>query len=151
MKDHDHELEGMLRTLRWRKACPEFLQRSLDAALAEHTAAQSAGLVHRVNHPESRTKPKTAVLSTLLDIVPRPLRWPLAACWLLSLFFRLSTPDPVPASVSESLARLPQVDPAVLLAQLDEQHRLLAELIEQLHRRHADPAEAYSPGRSPLP
>lgn len=151
MKDHDHELEDTLRTLRWRRVSPEFLQSSLDAVLAQHAVVQRASPVHRVNHPEQRAKPWAAILSTLINFVPRPLRWPMAACWLLSLFFRLSTPDPVPASVSESLARLPQVDPAVLLTQLDEQHRLLADLIEQLHRRHADPAEAYSPGRSPLP
>lgn len=151
MNDPDHELEGTLRAMRWRRASPEFLQRSLETALAGHKAAQSASPVDVVASNDRRTKPKPAILGTLLNFVPRPIRWPLAACWLLSLFFRLSTPDPVPPSLRESLAHLPQVDPVVLLAQLDEQHRILAELIEQLHSRHNDPPVIFTPGRSPLP
>jgi hypothetical protein len=71
-------------------------------------------------------------MRTLLALIPRPLRLPLAACWLLALYFRLTTPEAIPQSTLETYAKLPPVTPAQLLAHLEHAERLANELLEQL-------------------
>lgn len=145
MNDPDHDLEAALRAMHWRKPAQESLQSGLSAALAEHRRLQ------KTTAAGPKAKTRTPLLALMWNFVPWQIRWPLAACWLLSLFFKLSTPDPVPPSLRDSLARLPQVDPVVVLAQLDEQQRLLAQLIEELHR-HRDVTPVSIPaGPPPLP
>jgi len=106
------DLEQTLRTLRWRDPPQEFLARVLDDAQRERV---------RVVSPKS-----------WLAFIPRPLRLPLAACWLLALYFRLTTPEAIPQSTLENYAKLPPVTPAQLIAHLAEAKRLADELLEQL-------------------
>lgn len=105
--------EQTLRQLRWRDPPPEFLSRVLDDALRER---------------ERATTPR----KSLLAFIPCPLRLPLAACWLLALFFKLTTPEAIPQSTLENYAKLPPVTPAQLLAHLELTERLVHELAEQL-------------------
>jgi hypothetical protein len=123
--------EQTLRTLRWRDPPPEFLQQTLDEALRERGKVVLSFSSDRVRQTTSRShwlKP----LSTLLALIPRPLRLPLAACWLLALYFRLTTPETIPQSTLETYAKLPPVTPAQLLAHLEHAERLAHELLEQL-------------------
>ncbi|MDZ4401457.1 hypothetical protein [Prosthecobacter sp.] len=121
--------EQMLRSLRWRQPPPEFLRHTLAAALAEREKVVQSFSSHRSAKPHNhRLKP----LSTLLALIPRPIRWPLAACWLLAFFFRLTTPEAIPQSTLEKYAKLPPVTPAQLLAHLEHAERLAHELLEQL-------------------
>ncbi len=105
------DVEQSLRTLRWRDPPPEFLKHSLEVALAESNRKRR--------------------LSTWLAFIPRPLRLPLAACWLLALYFRLTTPEAIPQSTLQNYAKLPPVTPAQLIAHLAETERLAHELLEQ--------------------
>lgn len=104
--------EQTLRTLRWRDPPPAFLKTSLETALAE-----------------SRQHRKPRVIGWLA-FIPRPLRLPLAACWLLALYFRLTTPEAIPQSTLENYAKLPPMTPAQLIAHLAETERLANELAE---------------------
>ena len=71
--------------------------------------------------------------AAVLAFIPRPLRLPLAACWLLALFFHLTTPAAVPQATLDALAKLPAPPtPAQLLAHLEEAERLAHECLEQL-------------------
>lgn len=105
--------EQTLRTLRWRDPPPAFLQQTLELALAE-----------------SRQRRKNRVIGWL-TFIPRPLRLPLAACWLLAFYFRVTTPEAIPQSTLENYAKLPPVTPAQLIAHLAEAKRLADELLEQ--------------------
>lgn len=107
------DIETTLRAQRWRGPPPGFLDRVLDVALEE-----------------SKSRPWPFAL---LAFIPRPLRLPLAACWLLALFFRLTTPEAVPQGTLDALAQLPTPPtPAQLLAHLEQAERLAHELFEQL-------------------
>jgi hypothetical protein len=103
--------EQTLRTLRWRDPPPEFLARVLANAHRERECAASR--------------------KSWLSFIPRPLRLPLAACWLLALYFRLTTPEAIPQATLQNYAKLPPVTPAQLLAHLAEAERLAHELLEQ--------------------
>jgi hypothetical protein len=103
--------EQTLRTLRWRDPPPEFLKHSLEVALAES---------NRKRH-----------VFAWLAFIPRPLRLPLAACWLLAFYFRFTTPEAIPQATLENYAKLPPVTPAQLIAHLAEAKRLADELLEQ--------------------
>ncbi len=110
------DIETTLRAQRWRDPPPEFLERVLDHAL------QNVPVPNR----------KWRVLEWLA-FIPRPLRLPLAACWLLAFFFRVTTPEAIPQSTLESYAKLPPMTPAQLLANRQQIERLADEL---LHPRH---------------
>lgn len=107
--------EQTLRTLRWRDPPPAFLEHTLDRALAE-----------------SRQHRKPRVIGWLA-FIPRPLRLSLAACWLLALYFRLTTPEAIPQRTLENYAKLPPMTPAQLIAHRETTERLAQELAEQ-HR-----------------
>lgn len=106
------DIESTLRTQRWRDPPPAFLQRILEDAVAP--------------------KQKSRVLAWL-SFIPRPLRLPLAACWLLAFFFRMTTPEAIPQSTLNSYAKLPPMTPAQLLANRKHIEQLAHEL---LHPRH---------------
>jgi hypothetical protein len=129
--------EQTLRTLRWRDPPPAFLQQTLDLALAE--SRQRSGVLQpsgALREPEDARKRRRAAplqnaFAWLIAFIPRPLRLPLAACWLLAFYFRLTTPEAVPQSTLENYAKLPPVTPAQLIAHLAEAKRLAHELLEQ--------------------
>lgn len=134
---NDEDLEHSLKSLHWRSAKPDFLQRTLDAALAERRAVAKvsdlAGAEHR--------KPQRRSLASLFAFIPKPLRLPLAACWLLALFFKLSTPDPISVQTREAIAHMPDIDPKQLLAKLEEEQRLTTTLLAELDAHHRSPAD----------
>jgi len=115
--------EQTLRTLRWRDPPPEFLKQTLETALAES----------RQHSRQDAAPARKRHLVAWLAFIPRPLRLPLAACWLLAFYFRLTTPEAIPRSTLENYAKLPPVTPAQLIAHLAEAERLAHELLEQ-HR-----------------
>lgn len=123
--------EQTLRTLRWRDPPPEFLKQTLEMALAEsrqrHGVRRSSGALREPEYARKRHR------LAWLALIPRPLRIPLAACWLLAFYFRLTTPEAIPQSTLENYAKLPPVTPAQLIAHLAEAKRLADELLEQ-HR-----------------
>lgn len=142
----NHDIETQLRAQRWREPPPQFLDQVLRAALEEsrqrpgerqpsgarerlqaHEKLQGIGALQDASAPNKRP--------WLLSVafIPRPLRLPLAACWLLALFFRLTTPEAVPQATLDQLAKLPApLTPAQLLAHLEHAERLAHELLEQL-------------------
>jgi len=125
------DLEQTLRSLRWRDPPPEFLKQTLDEALREREKV----VLSFSSHPLLQTPPSPHLLkpmSALLALIPRPLRLPLAACWLLALFFKLTTPEAIPQSTLENYAKLPPMTPAQLFAHLELTERLAHELLEQL-------------------
>jgi hypothetical protein len=140
--------EQTLRTLRWRDPPPEFLKHSLEVALAESRQSRDCGRVRRSSGafecpPDSAKLQRAGALqaapaparkrrvSAWLAFIPRPLRLPLAACWLLAFYFRLTTPEAIPQSTLENYAKLPPVTPAQLIAHLEHAERLAHELLEQ--------------------
>jgi hypothetical protein len=140
------DVEQSLRTLRWRDPPPEFLKHSLEVALAE--ARERPGVRRSSGAfecpPDSAKLQRAGALQDAdalnrkrpffawLAFIPRPLRLPLAACWLLALYFRVTTPEAIPQSTLENYAKLPPVTPAQLIAHLAEAERLAHELLEQL-------------------
>ncbi|MBN8420261.1 MAG: hypothetical protein J0L73_15190 [Verrucomicrobia bacterium] len=110
------DLESTLRAQRWRDPPQEFLERTLAAAVEARAVA--------------------AKRRSLLAFIPRPLRLPLAACWVLAFFFRVTTPEAIPQSTLDSCAKLPPLKPAQLLANLKQIEQLADEL---LHSRHNGP------------
>jgi len=110
------DIESTLRAQRWRDPPPEFLERVLDRAL-QNVAAPA----------------RTSRLLALFAFIPRPLRLPLAACWLLAFFFRVTTPEAIPQSTLESYAKLPPMTPAQLLANRQQIERLADELLQPQH------------------
>ena len=124
------DLEQTLRSLRWRDPPLEFLKQTIDEALRERkkvVLSFSSDSARNSSASSHWLKP----LSTLLALIPRPLRLPLAACWLLALFFKLTTPEAIPQSTLENYAKLLPVTPAQLIAHLAEAERLAHELLEQ--------------------
>lgn len=108
----NHELETQLRALRWRDPPPEFLARVLDAA--------------------QRERARVMKRKKWLAFIPAPLRIPLAACWLLAFYFKITTPEAVPAATLENYAKLPPMTPAQLIAHREITERLAHELAEQI-------------------
>ncbi|MGV3662092.1 MAG: hypothetical protein ACO1TE_18040 [Prosthecobacter sp.] len=140
------DIETQLRAQRWRDPPPEFLEEVLRVALEESrqrpgvrrpsgafgslqacAKLQRAGALQDAAAPKNRPWPLA-----LLAFIPRALRLPLAACWLLALFFHLTTPVAVPQSTLDDLARLPAPIPEEILAHLEQAERLAHELLEQL-------------------
>ncbi len=115
--------ESILRAQRWRDPPPEFLENVLSAALA--ASRREAAAPKRKPH-----------VFAWLSFIPRPLRLPLAACWLLAFFFRITTPEAVPQSTLNSYAKLPPLTPAQLLSSRKQVERLAHEL---LHPQHHGP------------
>ena len=128
MNDSDEDIERSLKTMQWKRPSPAFLQETLELALAER-----------------RTQSFT--FGALLRSIPAPIRWPLAACWLLSFFFKLATPDPIPAATKTAIAQMPASNPELMLAQLDYQKRLTADWLDELFHSHSNNKSA----RDPLP
>ena len=137
--------EQTLRTLRWRDPPPAFLQQTLELALAEsrqhfgvrrassalERPSDSAKLQRSGALQDAPAPARKRRLFAWLAFIPRPLRLPLAACWLLAFYFRLTTPEAIPQSTLENYANLPPVTPAQLIAHLAEAKRLADELLEQ--------------------
>ena len=127
------DAETTLRTLRWRDPPPEFLKQTLDLALADSRQCpgvlQPSGAFRELEDAPA-TNRKSHLLAWLA-FIPRPLRLPLAACWLLALFFKLTTLEAIPQSTLENYAKLPPVTPAELLAHLEYAERLAHEIIDQ--------------------
>lgn len=122
--------EQVLRSLRWRDPTPEFLKHTLDEALRERKKVVLSFNSGRAREtPPASHRPKA--MSTLLALIPRPLRLPLAACWLLALFFKFTTPEAIRQNTLENYAKLLPVTPAQLIAHLAEAKRLAHELLEQ--------------------
>lgn len=143
---NDEDLEHSLKSMRWRKPSPEFLHRSLQAALDERTNVErvSNSLACSSSFELDRGEFKTRRTSLRLPksfYIPKPLRLPLAACWLLALFFKLNTPDPISAQTRESIAHMPAIDPKQLSAKLEEEQRLTATLLAELDLHHRSPAD----------
>ncbi len=131
--------EPTLRTLRWRDPPPEFLQQTLEMALAESRqrlgVRRSSGAFEcpsdSAKLQQAPAPARKRQLFAWLAFIPRSLRLPLAACWLLALYFRVTTPEAIPQSTLENYAKLPPVTPAQLIAHLAEAERLAHELLEQ--------------------
>jgi hypothetical protein len=135
------DVETTLRAQRWRDPPPEFLERVLGTALEE--TRQRPGVRRSSGAFEclpAYAKPHGAAAphrtQRLLAFIPRPLRLPLAACWLLAFFFRITTPEAIPQSTLDSYAKLPLMTPAQFLANLKQVERLADEL---LHPQHYGP------------
>lgn len=122
-------LEQHLRSLKRRPPPTEFLERTLSVALTERRQIGNASPEKPSQMDGRNNKP----LLALLSFVPRPIRWPLAACWLLSLLFRMSTPETIPASTAVSVGRMTPPDPKALLVHLKNAERLAHELLDQHH------------------
>ena len=141
------DIESTLRAQRWRDPPPEFLERVLGEAL--EASRQRLGVLQpsgafreqenarkhqRTSALQNPTAPaRTSRLRALLAFIPRPLRLPLAACWLLAFFFRVTTPEAIPQATLDSYARLPPMTPAQLLANRQQIERLADELLHPQH------------------
>jgi hypothetical protein len=141
----DPDLENRLRALTWRPVPEPALQASLDAALAElssdATTSSKArpGLVPPAPVPLSPSSQTTVpIRQRLIQFVPRPVRWILAACWMLSLGFRLATPPsaPVQGSLSPAaIAALPPMDGSRLFLSMQQTRLQIDDLQRELQRR----------------
>jgi hypothetical protein len=141
------DIETTLRAQRWRDPPPEFLERVLEETLQasrQHPGVlQPSGALRELENVrkhqrttalQNPTVPaRTSRLLALIAFVPRPLRLPLAACWLLALFFRVTTPQAIPQSTLDSYAKLPPMTPAQLLANRQQIERLADELLHPQH------------------
>ena len=138
------DIESTLRTQRWRDPPPAFLERvlkeSLQASRQRPGVLQPSGAFREPENAHKRPRPgifqNTATpkfLLRLLSSIPRPLRLPLAACWLLAFFFRITTPEAIPQSTLSSYAKLPPMTPAQLLAYRSQIERLADELLHPQH------------------
>ena len=125
-------VETTLRAQRWREPSPKFLEHVLGAALAESRQLSEVRQNATAPHRKSR-------LLTLLACIPRPLRLPLAACWLLAFFFRVTTPEPIPQATLERYAKLPPITPAQFLANLKQVEQLADELLHPQHHGSIPP------------
>ena len=112
----NQDIETTLRAQCWRDPPPEFFERILGRAL------QNVAVPNR----------KSRALAWLSSI-PRPLRLPLAACWLLAFFFRITTPEAVPQSTLKSYVKLPPMTPAQMLTNRLKIEQLADELLHPQH------------------
>lgn len=144
------DIESTLRTQRWRDPPPAFLERVLKEAL--QSSRQRSGVLPpsgAFRKPENAQKhPSPGLLQNtlapkfflrLLSSIPRPLRLPLAACWLLAFFFRITTPEAIPQSTLSSYAKLPPITPAQLLANRRQIEQLAHELLHPQHQGSIPP------------
>ncbi len=122
----NQDISSILCTQRWRHPPPEFLERVLSTALE---ASQTSAIT-------PKGKPHAL---TWLVFIPRPLRLPLAACWLLAFFFRATTPGPIPQATLNSYTKLPTLTPAQLLANRKQIEQLADELFHNRHHGHVPP------------
>ncbi len=125
------EPEQTLRTLRWRDPPPEFLNQTLEMALREREKVVLS-FSSDSSRKSSASSHRLKSLTTLFAFIPRQLRLPLAACWLLAFFFRVTTPEAIPQATLENYANLPPVTPAQMIAHLEHAASLAHELTEQL-------------------
>jgi hypothetical protein len=146
-------IETSLRAQRWRDPPPEFLERVLSTALEESRqrpgVLQPSGALREPEDVRKRRRtgalqdtvaPKRAQrLATLLAFIPRPLRLPLSACWLLAFFFRVTTPEAIPQSTLDGYAKLPPLTPAQFLANLKQIEQLADELLHPQHHGSIPP------------
>jgi hypothetical protein len=140
------DVEQSLRTLRWRDPPPEFLKHTLEVALAE--SRQRLGVLKpsgALREPEdSRKRRRAAALQDALAprrkrrvfawlaFIPRPLRLPLAACWLLAFYFRLTTPEAIPQNTLRKLRQAAAGDARAASSPIStETERLAHEFLEQ--------------------
>ena len=87
---------------------------------------------------------------SVIAFIPKPLRLPLAACWLLALFFKLNTPDPISPQTREAIAHMPDIDPKQMLTKLEEEQRLTATLLAELDAHHRSPADQSNINTKPM-
>ncbi|WP_395740494.1 hypothetical protein [Prosthecobacter sp.] len=155
------DIEATLRAQSWRDPPPEFLESVLHTALEESRQRsgalrepgdgrklQRAGALTRSARPSGNLRlsifatlrfqdavahKKTPRVLALFTFIPRPLRLPLAACWMLAFFFRATTPEAIPQSTLDSYAKLPPLTPAQLLANLKQIEKLADELLHPQH------------------
>jgi hypothetical protein len=141
------DIESTLRSQRWRDPPPEFLERVLGRALEASRqrlgVLQPSGALREPENAQKRRQTTTlqnptapalkSRLRVLLSSIPRPLRVPLAACWLLAFFFRITTPQAIPQSTLDSYAKRPPMTPAQLLANRLQIERLAEELLHPQH------------------
>lgn len=117
-------LEARLRTLTWKPAPPAALQSSLVAALAAVSS--------------SPPSPAPSLPHRIIQFVPAPVRWTLAACWTLSLGLRLATPTP-PSSTSSpagsAMARRPLPDGPPFFLTMQQTRQQIDALQRELERR----------------
>ncbi|MFZ2278779.1 MAG: hypothetical protein WAW39_13310 [Prosthecobacter sp.] len=143
----NQDIESTLRAQRWRDPPPAFLERVLEEALQASRqrpgVLQPSGAFREPENAQKRLRPGTLQNTAtpkfflrLLSSIPRPLRLPLVACWLLAFFFRITTPEAIPQSTLSSYAKLPPITPAQLLANRQQIEQLAHEL---LHPRHQGP------------
>lgn len=141
------DIESMLRAQRWRDPPPAFLEQVLEearqASRQRPGALQPSGALRESQNIRKRSSPSflqntvaPKFLLGLLSSIPRPLRLPLAACWLLAFFFRITTPEAIPQSTLNSYAKLPLMTPTQFLANRQQIEQLAHEL---LHPRHQGP------------
>jgi len=109
MKEEFISVEDSLRALKWRAPADRVLERSLHAALA----------ARREMAPKRRA----------LDLIPRALRLPLAACWTASLAFWWLTPKEQTSSATSVAIHKSVPDPASLVAQQESTRQLTHELL----------------------
>jgi len=141
----DPDLENRFRALTWRPVPEPALQAALDAALAElssdATTSSKArpGLVPQAPVPLSPPAQTTVPFrQRLIQFVPRPVRWTLAACWMLSLGFRLATPPSAPGQGNLSpsaIAALPPIDGPRLFLSMQQTRLQIDDLQRELQRR----------------
>jgi len=141
------DIESTLRAQRWRDPPPAFLERvlkeSLQSSRQRPGVLQPSGALREPENVQKRPRPgflqntvAAKFFLPLLTFIPRPLRLPLAACWLLAFFFRITTPEAIPQSTLNSYAKLPPMTPAQLLANRKQIEQLADEL---LHPQHQGP------------
>ena len=144
------DIETTLRAQRWRDPPPEFLERvlkeSLQASRQRPGVLRPSGAFREPENAQKHPRPgflqNTAapkLLLGLLSSIPRPLRLPLAACWLLAFFFRITTPEAIPQSTLSSYAKLPPMTPAQLLANRKHIEKLAYELLHTEHQGSIPP------------
>lgn len=130
------DIESTLRAQRWRDPPPAFLERVLEEAL--QASRQRPGVLQPSGALRGLLQNTVApkFFLRLLSSIPRPLRLPLAACWLLAFFFRITTPEAIPQYTLNSYAKLPPMTPAQLLANRQHIEQLAHEI---LHPQHQGP------------
>jgi hypothetical protein len=110
----DPQLEAHLKSLTWKPVPEEILSSSLQVALLAIPSGPPAVNTKRLN-----------------QWIPAPVRWTLAACWVLSLGLRLATPSLPPSPAGNSTATAAEV-----LHSLQITNDQIHELQDQLRLDH---------------
>jgi len=143
----NQDIETTLLAQRWCDPPPEFLERvlgeALEASRQRFGVLQPSGALREPENAQKRQKTSAlqnptapdqmSRLLALIACIPRPLRLPLAACWLLAFFFRVTTPEAIPQSTLESYTKRPPMTPAQLLANRRQIEQLADELLHPQH------------------